>query len=1336
MQKKWFRSRFILGTFAASLIAACGSPVSPVTQVPLSEGDELATLAVDAYVAHRDKATGLPTFSWLQPEKARTLAAMGAGQGSTATLPAKVAKATLRGLAKTYRLSEAALKTASLREVHDVGNGPLVAHFNQQVDGLDVFRTSLKIGMDRTTTPMMASGSLAVNITPVTSDFALDETAAVAAAFRAMKSGQVVVERVRRTGGLEAGYAALSVQGRPADAPAAVAGEQAGVSLSGPARSKRLWYPGPRGLIPAYYVELSVGRSDDTQTDDRAFVVSAIDGQVLFEKNQVASDAFTYRVWADSAAPYKPWDSPAGNDYTPHPTRMADGKAPGVVASQLVTLQNAPFNTKGDPWLPADATNLDGNNAFVYADLAEPDGFSPGDLRINASAPKTFDFAIDPAADTTAATAAAAGTHLFYVLNFMHDYFYDAGWNEISGNPQRDNLGRGGIGSDAIKGEAQDSSRLNNANASTQADGAPPRIQMFLWTPAASLVTINAPADLAGKQTIGSAAYNPKTYDVTGDLVLVDDGVAPGSDGCTTPFTNAAAVAGKIALIDRGTCGFAVKSKNAQLNGAVGVVLVNNVAMGGVISAAGSDPTITIPTIGISKEDGDKIKAKLMAGTAVNLRMVGGSARRDGSLDTGIVAHEWGHILSNRLIGDASGLSNIQGYGMGEGWSDFVAQLTLVRPEDVTAPGGSNWTGAYPVGTWAENVLPSNIWYEGIRRYPYSADLAINPLTFKHIQDGTALPTMPPPSYGADGSENSEVHNTGEVWASMLWDCYVALLRDTARYTFDQANLRMRQYLIASLKMTPNAPTMLEARDALLATALSTDQKDFELFWAAFARRGMGAGAVGPASDSLDNVGVTESMQLGNAVQIDSVQLDDSGPGSCDHDGALDNGETGKVRVKVRNVGVGSTAGGTVKLTANVPAVTFGGDGTIALPALRPFESATVTLDVTMTGAADLQKYDVTATAMVPNAATATPVTSTIPLLGNYDDVPQTSATETANSTLPLWVASNISEDPDLTKWERTALDYSEGVFHGPDEDGIADRLFTSPPLQVAAAGSLSFTIKHRYDLETDTSVMPTDYYDGARIELSDDGGTTWQDLGPKITMNGYTGTVVTIPPPNSNPLAGKLAYTGQSAGYTDMNGAPGYITSTVDLGTTYQGKTVQVRFRLGTDPATGAGGWDIDEIAFTGLAGTPFVGRQAHRAMCSKEMLTLNIGGAQRVPSGFLVQLGGTVAVSAGRPITYKWTQTAGPTVQLSSDTGTAPTFTAPTVTEATVISLQLLASDGVLESTATVDITVVPAQGPMTTATGCSYGGLPATGGAAGAGGFTALALALAAVRRRRRS
>ena len=168
--------------------------------------------------------------------------------------------------------------------------------------------------------------------------------------------------------------------------------------------------------------------------------------------------------------------------------------------------------------------------------------------------------------------------------------------------------------------------------------------------------------------------------------------------------------------------------------------------------------------------------------------------------------------MSNRLIGNGSGLSSSQGSGMGEGWSDFVAMLTTVRPEDAMAPANANWNGAYPVGAWATWSIGSKTWYEGIRRYPYSADLAKNPLTFQHVQEGVPLPATPTPAFGADGSGSSEVHSTGEVWQSMLWDCYVGLLRDTARYTFPQANLRMRQYLVASLKLTPNAPTILEAR--------------------------------------------------------------------------------------------------------------------------------------------------------------------------------------------------------------------------------------------------------------------------------------------------------------------------------------------------------------------------------------------------------------------------------------------------------------------------------------------------------------------------------------------
>ena len=69
--------------------------------------------------------------------------------------------------------------------------------------------------------------------------------------------------------------------------------------------------------------------------------------------------------------------------------------------------------------------------------------------------------------------------------------------------------------------------------------------------------------------------------------------------------------------------------------------------------------------------------------------------QRDGTIDTQIVSHEWGHYLTNRLIGNASGLSNQQGGGMGEGWGDFTALLLTVRPEDTLNPTNANFNGVY-----------------------------------------------------------------------------------------------------------------------------------------------------------------------------------------------------------------------------------------------------------------------------------------------------------------------------------------------------------------------------------------------------------------------------------------------------------------------------------------------------------------------------------------------------------------------------------------------------------------------------------------------------------------
>jgi hypothetical protein len=138
---------------------------------------------------------------------------------------------------------------------------------------------------------------------------------------------------------------------------------------------------------------------------------------------------------------------------------------------------------------------------------------------------------------------------------------------------------------------------------------------LSLGTP---LLTVTSPASVAGDYAVGTAAFGPPlgTPGVTGELVAVDDGVPPPGDGCGPPV-NAAALAGRIALIDRGTCTFTVKVKFAQDAGAIGAIIVNNVAGAPPPGLGGTDPTITIPSVMITLPDGNALKAALAGGPVV-----------------------------------------------------------------------------------------------------------------------------------------------------------------------------------------------------------------------------------------------------------------------------------------------------------------------------------------------------------------------------------------------------------------------------------------------------------------------------------------------------------------------------------------------------------------------------------------------------------------------------------------------------------------------------------------------------------------------------------------------
>ena len=284
-----------------------------------------------------------------------------------------------------------------------------------------------------------------------------------------------------------------------------------------------MWFPVGDSLVPAWYTELLVGESESRASRHVAHVVSASDGALLLRKDLAAHATFQYRVWAEATAPFTPFDGPHGNGATPHPTGAPDGWRAPYVAPNLVSLQNAPFS-QNDPWLAAGATETTGNNVDAYADIAGADGFTAGDVRATLTGPGTFDRVYDTALAPNASNAQiqAAVTHLFFVNNWLHDWFYDSGFREADGNAQTDNFGRGGLGGDPLLAEGQDRSGTDNANMSTPADGESPRMQMFVFQGSAdakltATVAGTVPEEYGATESTG---FGAQTFDLSGTLAL------------------------------------------------------------------------------------------------------------------------------------------------------------------------------------------------------------------------------------------------------------------------------------------------------------------------------------------------------------------------------------------------------------------------------------------------------------------------------------------------------------------------------------------------------------------------------------------------------------------------------------------------------------------------------------------------------------------------------------------------------------------------------------------------------------------------------------------------
>jgi hypothetical protein len=426
--------------------------------------------------------------------------------------------------------------------------------------------------------------------------------------------------------------------------------------------------------------------------------------------------------------------------------------------------------------------------------------------------------------------------------------------------------------------------------------------------------------------------------------VVVNDGVGTTSDGCEA-FT---LPAGAIPLIDRGNCNFTIKVKNGQDAGTGAVVVVNNVA-GAPITMGGTDPTIVIPSVMVSLDDGNTIKAGLPATGSVksvpepnptepeggpgldfdfpidlltehphdywdaavtnlfywnsivhdvlygygfdepsgNFQVNnygrggaggddvqaeaqdgggtnnanfstpaadGGRPRmqmylwpsqtpvRDGDLDSGIVIHEYGHGVSNRLTGGPKTMNCLTGNEQaGEGWSDYLA-ITLTLDPALDDPNEPRGMGTYALFQDGRNGA-------GIRPRPYTRDMSIQPFTYDSIKTNGWL----------NGTSLALPHGLGHGWAAMLWDLNWDLIdkhgfNPNVYGAWDSGgNNRAIQYVIDGLKMQGCGPGLVVARGAIVAAAEALGGEDTCTVWATFARRGLGCSAVQGTTNRNDN---------------------------------------------------------------------------------------------------------------------------------------------------------------------------------------------------------------------------------------------------------------------------------------------------------------------------------------------------------------------------------------------------------------------------------------------------------------------------------------------------
>ncbi|KAI0160755.1 extracellular elastinolytic metallo proteinase [Xylariaceae sp. FL1272] len=199
---------------------------------------------------------------------------------------------------------------------------------------------------------------------------------------------------------------------------------------------------------------------------------------------------------------------------------------------------------------------------------------------------------------------------------------------------------------------------------------------------------------------------------------------------------------------------------------------------------------------------------------------------RDCAFEAGVIIHEYTHGLSNRLTGgpdNANCLQTTEAGGMGEGWGDFMATAIRLKDTDTRETD-------YSLGAWLYNN-PA-----GIRNYLYTTNLETNPYMY------------------VTANTYNEVHDIGEIWATMLYEVMWNLIDKHGLSTAQKPEFRdgvptdgkflTMKLVMDGMALQPCNPNFVQARDAILDAdvALTGGENQCEI-WTAFAKRGLGDGA-------------------------------------------------------------------------------------------------------------------------------------------------------------------------------------------------------------------------------------------------------------------------------------------------------------------------------------------------------------------------------------------------------------------------------------------------------------------------------------------------------------